>query len=203
MVLKFPATLDVSDYKQHNITKFDDLFCIRYDPAYRDKVRAELRKVNEKNEANKASGKEPVQLDVVIDIHYKKRSLDQNSWLWMAHELEARMVNTKDQTWRDEHGITWYKPGAITSEEIHESYMERFAPRATILVDPDNVEYLRRMLTETTGRVVSETWIPQIGKMEFIIWKTSSYMNVAEFCQLAEKVKESLLSYGVDLYSAG
>ena len=100
----FLGSFDVADYQRLGVTKSDDLLILRYPELYRDKIRAEMRKIVEKNAKNKANGKEPVEINVELDIHYLKRSLDQNAWLWKAHEIEAKIVNTKDQIWRDEKG---------------------------------------------------------------------------------------------------
>ena len=202
MVLKFPATLDVSDYKQHNITKFDDLFCIRYDSAYRDKIRSELRKINEKNAKNLSDGKEPVQLDIEVNIHYRGRSLDQNRWLWRAHEIEANIVNGRKSAWTDSQKIRWRTAESITPEMIHDSYMEQYARRGYIEVEPGFVDAVRKMVNESMGRVMKEEWLPDKQKMQFEIWRTSSYMDVREFCELADHIVENLLAYGVDLNSA-
>ena len=199
MLLRFPATLNVKDYFDHNITKADNLVCLRYDPIYADKIRSELRKINVKNEDNASKGKEPVSLDVVIDIHYVKRSLDQNAWIWAAHELEANIVNGRKSAWTDDQRIRWRQSDSVTPEMIHSDYMEQYAPRGYIDVQPGFVDAVRKMITETMGRVVSEKWDEAKKCMTFEIWKTSSYMNVAEFCQLAEKVEANLLAYGIDI----
>ena len=202
MILRFPATLDIKDYKDHNITKSDDLLCVRYDSAYRDKVRAELRKINEKNAKNMADGKEPVELDITVDIHYKKRSLDQNAWLWRAHEIEANIVNGTKSAWTDSQKIRWRTAESITPEMIHSDYMEQYARRGYIEVEPGFVDEVRKMVNESMGRVMKEQWLPDKQKMQFEIWRTSSYMDVREFCELADHVVENLLAYGVDLNNA-
>ena len=202
MILKFPATFNVKDYLDHNITKADDLLCIRYDSAYRDKIRAEMRKINEKNGKNIADGKEPVQLDVTVDIHYKKRSLDQNAWMWKAHEIEANIVNGRKSAWTDSQKVKWRVAETVTPEMIHESYMEQYAPRGSIEVEPGFVSAVRQMITESMGRVIKEEWLADKQKMCFEIWKTSSYMNVREFCELADRVVENLLAYGIDMNNA-
>jgi len=202
MRLRFPATFDLKDYQRLNITKSDDLLILKYPEIYRDKIRVEMRKIVEKNAKNEANGKEPVELEIEMNIHYAKRSMSANAWLWSAHTLEAKLINTKDQTWRDSMGISWYKVGAVTPEEIHDHYMNEFAPRAKVLIEPDCLEYFRQALNETTGKVVGEHYIESIGKYELTLWKTSSYMNVAEFCALSEHVKESLISYGINLDDA-
>ena len=196
MHLKFTATFDVEDYKKHNVTKKDDILLLRYAEVARDKVRRELRKIVDKNNKNRDMGKEPVSIDVNMDIHYSKRSLDQNAWLWMAHTLEAAIVNNKRLSGE---AIQWNTPDEVTPQMIHDDYLERYAPRATVFVDAGNVDYLRKALTETAGRIMKETWHSDTQKMEMEIWKTSHYFNVREFCEFAEHIEDSLLSYGITL----
>lgn len=202
MRLHFPATLDLKEYNRLGITKGDDLLILSYPDVYRDKIRAEMRKIVEKNAKNAASGKEPVELDVNIDIHYQKRSLDQNSWLWRAHEIEANIVNGKKSAWTDSQKIKWRTADSITPEMIHSDYMEQYAPRGYIEVEPGFVDAVRKMVTESMGRVMKEEWLPDKQKMRFEIWRTSSYMDVREFCELADHVVENLLAYGIDLNSS-
>jgi hypothetical protein len=201
MRIHVPVTIDIPYAKSLGIVKLGHLIPLRYDDIYEKKMQEEIKKVIEKNAVSMEKYGKLIQIDCDLNIHYAQRSLDQNRWLWKAHEIEAKIVNTKDQIWRDEKGITWYKPGAITPEEIHESYNERCAPRAKLIVDANNVPFFRKMLLESTGKIVSETII-DAGHVQIEIWKTSSYMNVAEFCQLSEHVKGNLLSYGVDLENA-
>ena len=202
MLKKFLATLDIQYAQSQGMTRLGDIIPLRYSEEYRDRMREEIKKIDAKNKKNAAEFKDPVQIEVSLNIHYQKRSVDQNSWLWSAHTLEAKLINTKDQAWCDDKKITWYKPGAVTPDEVHEAYMERYAPVGYIDVEPGFVSAVRQMMVETMGRVIKEEWNQDNQKMVFTVRKTSSYMNTAEFYQLAEKVKENLLSYGVDLDSA-
>jgi len=197
--LRVRGYVEGKDYSRLGITKYDNIIPLHFEEAYSSKVISELHKVFEKQKDNKDKGNDAyIPLDVDIDIHYRQRSTDQNKWLWAAHALEARLINTKDQIWRDEKGITWYKPGAVTPEEIHESYNERYAPRAKLIVDSNNVPFFRKMLTESIGKIVNETPVDS-GHVEFTIWKTSSYLTVAEFCALADHAAENMLAYGIDI----
>ena len=200
MRLHFPATLDIPYAKGLGLTRLGHLFPLHYESAYESKMQAEIKKIIEKNGPSMEKYGKLIQLDCEINIRYAQRSIDQNRWLWKAHEIESRLINTKDQIWRDEKGITWYKPGAITPEEIHESYNERYSPRAELIVDSSNVPFFRKILTETTGKIVDETPI-DAGHVRFTIMKTSSYLTVAEFCQLADKVSDEMLAYGIDISS--
>ena len=201
MKLKFLATFSIDDYRKHGITKADDLVVLRYEPEYREKVRGELRKITEKNKKNESQDKPPVLIEVSLDIHYSKRSLDQNRWLWAAHTLEANLINNGLVAW-DDRNVRWQKAGIVTPEMIHHDYMERYAPRGYIEVEAGFVDTVRKMVEDTYGHVMGEEWLPKENKMRFEIWKTSSYMNVAEFCELADHVTDQIMSYGVDINNA-
>lgn len=199
MLLKFPATLNVLDYKDHNITKSDDLLCVRYDSAYRDKIRAELRKINEKNAKNLSDGKEPVELDITVDIHYKKRSLDANRWMWAIHDLEARIINGKGMAGQNANGTKWVESGAVTPEMIHDDYLQQYAKKYFIYAQAGMVNAMREVIAENMGRILEEKWLEDRQEMMFTVWKTSRFMTASEFYEFSEHIKAQLLSYGIDI----
>jgi len=198
MRLRFPAQFDLKDYQRLNITKSDDLLILKYPEVYRDKIRVEMRKIVEKNAKNEANGKEPVELDVSIDIHYQKRSTTFNSWMWAVHTLEANILNAKRSAWTDDQRLRWRETNAITPEMIHESDMVEFAPIARIDVEPDNVPFLCKVLEEESGRVINRE--PNgAGKVTITIRQTSSYWDVRRAAEYGDILKNRLLSYGISL----
>lgn len=199
MRIKFPAELNLDDYRK--FTKRDNVLIFRYTDEYSENIRKELRRIVEENRKRLKKSKPLVETEVLIDVHYKARTLDQNAWLWASHELEARLINGKNLAWRDSKGITWYGNNAVTAQDVHDSYNERYAPRGYIEVEPGFVDAVRSMVQNETGRVMKETQLSN-GKIQFEIWKTSSYLNVREFVEYSEHVKENLLSYGIDLDNA-
>jgi len=198
MRLRFPATFDLKDYQRLNVTKSDDLLILKYPEVYRDKIRVEMRKIVEKNAKNEANGKEPVELDVSIDIHYQKRSTTFNSWMWAVHTLEANILNGKRSAWTDDQRLKWRETNAITPEMIHESDMIEFAPIARIDVEPDNVPFLCKVLEEESGRVISREH-NGAGKVTITIRQTSSYWDVRRAAEYGDILKNRLLSYGISL----
>ena len=201
MKLRFIATIDIDDYRKHGVTKQDNIVMLRYADVYKDKIRKELRKIVDKNARNAETDKPPIEIEVNLDIHYAKRSLDQSAWLWAAHTIEANITNGGLAAWNDGN-IKWRGAGTVTPEMIHDDYMEHWAPRGYIDVQSGFIDLTRRMIQDTYGRVMKETWDDKRQVMTFEVWKTSSFMNVKEFCELAEHVKENLLSYGIDLDNA-
>lgn len=194
----FLGSFDVADYQRLGVTKSDDLLILRYPELYRDKIRAEMRKIVEKNAKNKANGKEPVELDVSIDVHYQKRSTTFNSWMWAIHTLEANILNGRRSAWTDNEKLKWRETNAITPEMIHESDMVEYAPIAKIDVEPNNVPFLCKVLEEESGRVISKE--PNgTGKFTITIRQTSSYWDVRRAAEYGGILKNRLLSYGISL----
>lgn len=200
MHLKFTATFDVEDYKTHNVTRYDNLLLLRYDNEFKDKVRRELRKIVDKNAKNQDKDRPPVELQVDVNIHYSQRSIDQNKWQWAAHTLEANIINGGLAAWKDGN-IRWRNAGTITPEQIHDDYMSRFAAVGFVDVESGFVSAVRQMLEETQGHVINEEWIKDINRMRFTVRKSSSYMDVREFCEYAEHITDQILSYGIDINS--
>jgi hypothetical protein len=201
MRLHFLGSFDVSDYQRLGVTKSDDLLILRYPELYRDKIRAEMRKIVEKNTKNKANGKEPVELDVSIDIRYQRRSTNANRWMWAIHTLEAQIINGKGMA-GTAHGMKWVNSSAVTPEMIHEDYLEQYAKQDYFYASASMVNEARGMIIEGAGRILEEKWIPEFSMMSFLVFKTSSFMNAGEFYEFSEHIKTQLLSYGVDLDNA-
>jgi len=199
MKLHFIASFNVSDYVNHGVMKMENIFLVRYLDAYSEKVRKELRKMAKKNEERTVQGREPVELEIDADIHYTKRSLSWNRWMWAMHNLEANLLNAAK--FRNLRGIKWHDVDAITPEMIHEADMEQYAPRATVDVAPNEVPYITESLEADAGRVVSKT--PIGDKVRIELWKTTRYWDVKKATEYGDILKDRLLSYGVDIEHAG
>jgi len=202
MHLRFPAFLDLKEYQRLGVTKSDDLLILKYSEVYRDKIRAEMRKIVEKNAKNAETGKEPVELDITVDIHYKKRSLDANRWMWAIHDLEARIINGKGMAGKNANGTRWIEAGAVTPEMIHDDYLQQYAKKYFIYAQAGMVNAMREVIAENMGRILEEKWLEDRQEMMFTVWKTSRFMTASEFYEFSEHIKAQLLSYGIDLDNA-
>lgn len=177
---------DPSVYRRFGLPTAEHLLVLRVDSPYWESVHKKLKEHVEKNDKRIVSGQDPFKLEVKIDVDYRHRSLSANAWLWAMHTIEADLINGKKPgKWHDAHDVT--------PEMVHEDYMDRFAPRAEVVVD----EWMVRALGET-ARIMSEENLPD-GKVNLCLMKTSSYMNVREFAQLAHEVERQMVSYGIPL----
>lgn len=177
---------DPSVYRRFGLPTAEHLLVLRVDETYWKSVYKKLKDHVEKNDKRIMAGMEPFKLEVKIGVDYRHRSLSANAWLWAMHTIEADIVNGNKAG-------KWYGVDDVTPEMIHEDYLERFAPRATVVVD----EWMVAPLSET-ARVIGKEPLPD-GKVKLSLMKSSSHMNVREFAQLAHEVEKQMTSYGVDL----
>lgn len=177
---------DPSVYRRFGLPTAEHLLVLRVDATYWESLHKKLREHVEKNDKRILSGMEPFKLEVKIDVDYRHRSLSANAWLWAMHTIEADIING-NKTGK------WYGVNDVTPEMVHDDYMDRLAPRADVVVD----EWMVAALSET-ARVIGQEKLPG-GKIKLSLMKTSSFMNVREFAQLAHEVERQMASYGIPL----
>lgn len=178
------TSFDPSVYRRYGIPA--GILALTVDPVYWDSLYKKLKEHVEKNDKRILSGQEPFKLEVKINVDYRHRSLSANAWLWAMHTIEADIINGKQVATK------WHDINDVTPEMVHEDYMDRFAPRAEVIVD----EWMVPVLAET-ARIVSQEKLD--GKVRLVLMKTSSYMNAREFSQLSHEVESQMLSYGIPL----
>ena len=201
MQINLLSSFDSNVYRCHDIKKSERVIAIVSDPIYYDGFIREMKEFERRNKKLIEAGKEPRKLEVSIRVDYRSRSLSQNAWLWSAHTLEANFLNGNRSAWTDAQGIKWRTSESITPEMVHFDYMERYAARGTIDVDAAMVPALSRMLEADTGHVMERQGLPD-GRVRLEVWKTSSYLTVREFCELARHVEAQMLAYGVTFREA-
>src|SRR4030042_2945507 len=73
-------------------------------------------------------------IDVTIEIHYKKRTLDQNSLLWALYSIESNEINA---------GMKGTKSQMCSSQELYENDLVAYAPRIKMQVKNDYYDVIR------------------------------------------------------------
>lgn len=201
MKLTFVAEFDPAVYRQYGIYDRDCLLVLRCEPMFWENVKRELGRFVKRNAKRVESGKDPMRLEVDIEADFRSRTLSQNAWLWAMHTLEANFLNGHRSAWTDNQGIKWREVESITPEMIHQDYMERYALRGFVDIDASLVHSIASRMEAEVGHVMKREGLPD-GRVRLEIWKTSSYLNVAEFCRLAEEIERQMLSYGVTFHEA-
>lgn len=178
---------DPSVYRRFGLPTAEHFLVLRVGDTYWDSVYKKLKEHVAKNDKRIMSGQEPFKLEVKIDIDYRHRSLSANAWLWAMHTIEASIINGKTVPTK------WQEADDVTPEMVHEDYMDRFAPRAEIVVE----EWMVAAIGET-ARIISQEPMAD-GKVKLCLMKSSSYMNVREFAALAHEVERQMVGYGISL----
>lgn len=119
MKLRFKADIATGVYKDRGIKISENLVILQHESSDANRIWKELFKINEKNKVNVLSGKDKVELDVTIDVHYKPRTLAMNALMWSLYAILAIVMNRENPT----------RGKPITSQELHDIDMEDFAPR--------------------------------------------------------------------------
>ena len=68
------------------------------------------------------------ELDITVEYHYRKRSLDQNRLMWALYEIEANEQNGGHK-----------RAEGVKAEDLHDADIKMFAPKAVIKLAPGNV----------------------------------------------------------------
>lgn len=97
---------------------------------YHKKMAIVLNKLNEIQ--NKKE--ELKDIDVTIEIHYKKRTLDQNSLMWALYSIEANELNA---------GMKGSKEHMFTSQELYENDLQNEAPKFKMQIKEEMLNVMR------------------------------------------------------------
>jgi len=201
MIFRALVDFDPAIYRAYGIKAASNVAAFVLEPIYWDTFQAVMKKHVAKNDARLIAGKDAIRLELTVTVDYRSRSLSQNAWLWAAHTLEANFLNGHRSAWTEKHNILFSERGTITPEDVHYDYMEQYAARGYVDVDPSMLQGLIRMIEADTGHVMKREPLPD-GRVRLEVWKTSSYLDVKEFCELARKVEAQMLSYGVTFREA-
>jgi hypothetical protein len=184
--LRFNATLpDVKAWKGHGITSLDDLILLRYTEDSRSRVRAELRKITAKNAENFLDGKKQVELDVVIDIAYRPRSLSANALMWSLYTLLAHAMDKENK-----------RLNPYMAQELYDRDMEACAPRHVFFCTLESLPFFKIVLEKDYGHVVKEEDVGN-GFVSVEILETSSYWDSKRMSDHIERILNELESMGI------
>ena len=184
-ILKAVVQWSAEFHQAHNIPK--GYILLRYEPRYRKNIAAALLKLDVWQEKHKTDepGAELRPIDMTLDIHYKKRSLDQNALMWSLYEIEANEMNG-GRTKGDE---------LITGEGIYKGDMKAFAPKLGMMANARQIQLLKRTYSMIE---VGEMETPG-GYMTVTIYVTSSHWNTKEMHDHLEMIFDRLSMAGVSV----
>ena len=121
--------------KEYNL-KFP-FFVIKMDNSYIADARVQFKKLDDfqkkKNELRP--------IDIKIDIHYQKRTLDQNALMWALYRVEANEQNGN---------MAGHESQMITTEQLYEGDVKLYSPKFVIRIPKDNYSLLLRIYNRCT-----------------------------------------------------
>lgn len=167
--LRFTATIDLEAWKAHWIAAQENLILLRYHKEAKPRIREQLVKITEKNKQNLEENKEPVQLDVEIDIYYRPRSIQSNKLMWALYTVLADLMNAEAKTM-----------DRITEQELYDEDMENWAIRHTVFCLHNSKSFFIQILEKEKGHVKRVEWNKENGLWEIEVWQTSSYWNTKQ-----------------------
>lgn len=135
-----------------------------------------------------------VELELILKVHYARRSIDSNNLYWVVRELQANWINGN----ANYKGGYWSKklPGhVVTPKILHDDDLETYCEKAFLDVPEKEAFWMRRAIESEKGRVKSIE--PLTGeKVRLHIWKTTRYMNTKEFHLWIKRVIEEIRDEG-------
>jgi len=126
-----------------------------------------------------------LQLD--LQIFYKKRSVQANALLWQLYTIEANWANGTP-TYRDAY-LSKRLPGhVITSEDIHQDDLEVYCKKTAYFVErADVAAFARGMELADIGRVMKKEPVTE-NTFKVEVWKTTSFLDTKEFSEWTSRV---------------
>jgi len=171
--MRFQTIYDPELYARFEIKAEDKIVLLPYPLNAKERIAKFFLSVIEKNKVNAEKKKDPVTLDVRIEVS-DKRSLDANALMWSIYNIQVYYMN-----------IELKQIKQITKNDLYDKDMEDYAPKHWIKCQPESREFFRQVLTEEKGKIKKE--IEKDGHVYFQVWETSSYWNtkrMAEFIDL-------------------
>jgi hypothetical protein len=190
MKLRFNAHFDVSEYRKRNVMQSECLVILKHDIKEMDRIRNALYQIVERNDKAIASGKEPLDLDVIIEVVNKKRSQEANRLMWLLYGIIADVLNR-------EHGTR----ERITPEELYEQDMESWAPRHIFTCPEKSLEFFKILLGKDYGKVKNVE--DHGGVFSIEVWQTSSYWDTKQMSEHIDRLLNTLEQMGIIRENSG
>ena len=180
-------------WKAKDVSLDAGLMLVQFNPRSDvvERLRKEFVKVNSKNDERFEHGKDEIELEVTIDIHYAKRSVDQNSLIWALNTIRAEVLNRESPSTEP-----W------TAQKIHSNDMEELAPKNIVRCTSDIKDCVLQVLQTEKGVVKSVNQISE-NEWAFEVWQTTRFWNSKMANEYITSQIDELASMHVTTYNDG
>jgi hypothetical protein len=153
--------------------------CIKPKDTYINNIGKALNKLNDiqfkKNELK--------DLDIKIEIHYKKRTLDQNALMWSLYTIEANEHNA---------GMSGDKSQNVTTQELYENDLIEHAPVVKLQCSKDFLGVLK-----SEYKVIGEQ--EENNKIIVTALITTSKFNTKQMAEWIDRIFNRLVYNGISV----
>lgn len=174
-------------------------FVVKLDQDFVEPWGKELARLRDRQVAKfrKAAEKDPettyadnlIDLELNLEVFYRKRSLNANALLWQLYTIEANWANG-NADYREGYFSKRLPGHVITPEDIHRDDVEVYAEKQEwTIYKVDKFNFARAMELADMGRVVSVKELPDSSdKLRVQVWKTTSFLDSKEFSVWVNRV---------------
>jgi hypothetical protein len=137
-----------------------------------------------------------IDLEVNLEIFYRKRSINANALLWSLYTIEADWANG-NANYRSGYFSKCLPGHIITPQEIHDDDCEQFCEKTRYRIRrKDCFAYSRAMEHESLGKVMKVEEIEgEPDNVAVWVWKTTSCLDTKDFYTWTERVLDRI-QYG-------
>jgi len=161
---------------------------LEVDSRYRKGLGKILRQLKNRQARRREKTGDPtarVELDVILEIHYRERSLDQNRLMWSLYGIEANVANGEAGGDREQ---------IQTPEELYDADMAEVAPTVEIAVRTSQIEAVKQLAT-----VKRIDPVPGSDLVMMHVVVTSSHWTTVQMAEHIERIFNRLAHHGVSL----
>ena len=152
--------------------------------SYRENLRKVFKKLAEFQKKNDTLK----DLEITIEVHYKKRTLNQNRLMWAIYTIEANEHNG---------GMEGKKEFMVTPEDLYNSDLIDYAPKVEITIPPEQYNYYAtNYRVENAFKTVNKEGKTMFYKMTLI--ESTSHFNTKQMAKWIDRQFNRLAQNGVN-----
>lgn len=121
-------------------------------------------------------------LKLVLDYHFRKRTLDQNAYMWALYDIEAYAHNA---------GKSGAESQMVKPWDLYEHDVERYCPVVEIYMKEEYVQYIMQEYRKAKVMAVKN------GRAKIAIWITTSHFDTRQMAEWIERILTRLAYFGI------
>ena len=165
------------------------------------------KQIEKAKEEGKAVDKDKVlrDLEIIIEYHYKKRTLDQNALMWALYTIEANEMNG---------GQSGHSDQLVTAMELYRTDLEQHGERETVTTRRKHLGYYCSTYRVIEGVILDDGREMTVKQLKAIdmhgddritirVVRGSSLFNTREMCYWIDRIFNRLAHHGVSVTDPG